>query len=283
MNKVTKMVAAGATAPLNATTPNIGDSEPLLGPNDPPAVEVRNADKLGRAIIICDHASNAVPVALDGLGVAPRTLERHVAYDIGARGVAEHLSDALGLPAVIAGYSRLVIDINRPLDDFTSVREIYDGDIIPANRFLSSTDLAERANALFHPYHDAVAHELARIIETGYRPAIISVHSFTESYRGDDRPWQLGVLSAEDRRMADPTLRGLRARRPDLTIGDNKPYSGLDAYGCSIETHASPHDYANVLFEIRQDVIRDATGQVAYGALLAEVLDEVLRDEALFN
>ncbi len=271
--------------------PSVGDDlvqesaplKPLLCAEDPPAVTVRNAQALKRAMIVCDHASNRVPESLDGLGVDPATLERHVAYDIGAAGVAEHLSDALEIPAVFAGYSRLVIDINRPLEDFTSVREIYDGDIIPANRFLSSADMAARANELFHPYQNAVTHEVARIRETGADPAVIAVHSFTEDYRGEDRPWHIGVLSGHDRRMADPIIEGIKARRPDLVIGDNLPYSGYDAYGYTVETHFYPHGFANVLFEIRQDMIRDAAGQSEFGSLLAEVLAEVLEDESLYN
>lgn len=249
---------------------------PLLGPDDPAPVTVRNGDGCSPVLIVCDHASNRVPAKLNGLGVPPETLDRHVAYDIGARGVAERLSDRLEIPAVFAGYSRLVIDINRPLDDFTSIREIYDGDIIPANRFLTSEEVAARANTLFHPYHEEIDHRLGRILADGDQPVIVSVHSFTESYRGQTRPWEIGVLSSHDRRLALPTLAGLRAARPDLSVGDNEPYSGFDAYGHTIETHATPHGYANVLLEIRQDVIRSETGQIEYGDLLADVLGEIL-------
>jgi len=255
----------------------------LLEPSDPPAFSIRNPDGGGPGIILCDHASNLVPSRLDHLGLPDSALAKHIAYDIGAQGMAEIISDRLDIPALIGGYSRLVIDLNRPPEDYTSIREIYDGAIVPANRAMDTAERAARRSELFDPYHAAAVAMIERKCELFPVPAIISVHSCTDEYRGEFRPWHIGVLSHRDRRLAERVLQRLSAHRPDLTIGDNKPYSGLDPYGYSIETHALPQGRPNVTFEVRQDLIGDAEGQNEFGGLLATVLEEVLGDPSLFT
>jgi hypothetical protein len=64
-------------------------------------------------VLACDHAGNAIPRRLGSLGLDQDTLQRHVAWDIGAVGVARHLSALLDAPLVSQPYSRLVVDCNR--------------------------------------------------------------------------------------------------------------------------------------------------------------------------
>jgi predicted N-formylglutamate amidohydrolase len=267
---------------MTSQAPLATEPSSLLGPDDPPAVQVCNPAGAGPAVIVCDHASNAVPGRLDALGLPETALARHIAYDIGAAGMARRLAERLDVPAVLAGYSRLVIDLNRPPEDFTSIREIYDGAVIPGNRRLTEAERQARRAELFRPYHDTVRETLARARARTPHPAVISMHSCTDTYRGQTRPWHIGVLSNRDRRMADRVLQRIPAHRPDLTVGDNKPYSGLDPYGYTIETHAIPTGLPNILFEVRQDLIAGSEGQADYADLLATVLGEVLDDPSLF-
>lgn len=267
--------------PVNS--PAMPIARTLLGPGDPPAFTVANANGKAKAVIACDHAANAVPGVLDGLGLPQETLKRHIAYDIGAAGITAHLAELLDAPAAISGFSRLVIDINRPSDDFTSVREIYDGAIIPGNRRLSEAELNQRRDELFLPYHEALEDLLTvKKAEFGY-PAVISVHTCTDFFNGEKRPWHIGVLSNRDRRMAEPVLALLEERNPDLIIGDNKPYSGIDPYGFTIEHHALPAGLPNVLFEVRQDLVGTEGGQKHYAEILADVLREVMMMNDLFR
>ena len=66
--------------------------------------------------------------------VPPEHLTRHIAYDPGAVEVARFIADSLNCPLVEAGFSRLLIDPNRGLDDPTLIMKFSDGIIIPANR-----------------------------------------------------------------------------------------------------------------------------------------------------
>ncbi len=252
----------------------------LLGPEDPPAVELVNESGAARLVLVCDHASARIPTALGTLGLDPATLARHIAYDIGAAEVTRRLAETLDAVAVLSGYSRLVIDCNRPLDDPTSIREISDGTVVPGNRGLDAAAAAERAEALFRPYHRAIAGAIDRIRACGAVPAVISIHSCTPVMKGVERPWHIGVLSNRDRRIADPLIAAL-ARRPGLCVGDNRPYSGMDAYGYTIETHAVPAGLPNVLLEIRQDLIDTHHGAADWADLLAGVLAPILADSAL--
>lgn len=264
------------------------EPDALLTPFDPPAFHITNPDGKAAGIIVCDHASNQVPSRLNGLGLTPACLNYHISYDIGAAGVAERLAPILDMPAIFSGYSRLVIDMNRPTDDFTSIREISDGYVVPGNRGLTDGDHRRRQEELFKPYHDAteglMAAKRRRADELGLEaPVVISVHSCTDQMRGVKRPWHIGVLYNRDERMAKTTISVLRDQNPDLTIGDNKPYSGMDAYGYTIERHALPAGLPNVLFEVRQDLIGTEEGQARYAAILGKALTAVLADPEVYT
>ncbi|MBL8669642.1 MAG: N-formylglutamate amidohydrolase [Alphaproteobacteria bacterium] len=242
-----------------------------------------NPDGNASAVLVCDHGGNEVPADLHGLGLDPTELTRHIGYDIGAADVARCLAAALDAPAVIASFSRLVIDPNRDPDDPTAVPVISDGTIVPGNRGLDAAARAARVARYFRPYHDAVARRVAGVAARGRPPALISVHSFTPVMKGEARPWHVGVLWDEDGRIPLPLLAALRAER-DLTVGDNEPYSGRKGqFGYTVPRHADAHGYPNVLLEIRQDLIDTPAGAEAWAALLARHLAPILADPATYR
>ena len=255
---------------------------PLIGPDDPPVFTVVNADAPRPVLLLADHASNALPLATDNLGLGPEPLGRHIAYDIGIAWLTRRLSDLLGAPAILHGYSRLLIDPNRPLDDPTSICMISDGQVVPGNRSVGADAAAERADAVFHPYHAAMEGLLGRMGKGGLVPAVVSLHSFTPSLKGFPRPWHVGVLWAEDDRIPVPLMDNL-ARDPDLCVGDNQPYSGKHRYGYSIETHALPKGRPNALIEVRQDLIDTRAKAEAWAERLARALVPVLDPSALYQ
>lgn len=246
---------AKETAKARDTAPS------LLGPDEPPGAEIVNGGGKAGLVLICDHASNRVPRALDRLGLADGVFAQHVAYDIGAAAVARRLSAAFDAPLVLSGYSRLVIDCNRPLDDPTSIPEVSDNIVIPGNEDLSSDDAGIRAAACFHPYHDAIRAQLTAMdAERGEDTAIVSIHSFTPLFGGFERPWHIGVLWNADGRLALPFMDAL-ARDPDIRVGDNEPYSARENFGFSMAEHGEKAGRPHLLVEIRQDLImaeRDA-------------------------
>ncbi|MEZ5911698.1 MAG: N-formylglutamate amidohydrolase [Paracoccaceae bacterium] len=237
---------------------------------------VLGADRPGRWLITCDHATNAVPGWVNGgsLGLSETEMGRHIAYDVGAAGVTRRLAELLDSPAILSTFSRLVIDPNRGEDDPTLIMRLYDGTVVPGNRWVDAAETERRLNALYRPYHGALAALAARRPDT----VICAVHSFTPRLNGrHPRPWHVGILYSHlDDRFARPLIDRLM-REPDLCIGENEPYAGhLD--GDSIDRHALKPRRPNALIELRHDLIATPEQQNAWAERLAPILAEVLAE-----
>lgn len=85
----------------------------LLQAGDPDPVERVNSTGRSEIFLTCEHAGRAVPAALGDLGIASEEMDRHIAYDVGAEGIARGISERLDAALVLQRYSRLVIDCNR--------------------------------------------------------------------------------------------------------------------------------------------------------------------------
>ncbi len=251
----------------------------LIGPGDPPAFEVFNPGASVPILLVSDHASRVVPRAMNSLGLDAGALQRHIAYDIGAAELTRELARRLHAPAVLAGYSRLLIDCNRQPGHAQSVPEVSDATPIPGNRGLGAPAHAARVETFFSPYHAAIASQLARLGQAGegggpVPPALLSIHTFTPSLGGEDRYWDIGVLWNRDPRLARPLMEKLRAEG-GLHVGDNEPDSGRHiAY--TIDRHGGAAGLPNCAVDIRQDLVQDAAGVGRWAAMLHRALTHVL-------
>lgn len=253
---------------------------PFLTESDPSPFEVINPDGASPLLLICDHASRKIPAALEDLGLPAPEFDRHIAYDIGAEHVTRNLSDTLDSRAVLAGFSRLVIDLNRPPGHPESIPKISDGTTVPANQDLTEPLIDRRIDALFNPYHEAIGHSIAHLWNRGPAPVLFSVHSFTPHFEEQQRPWDVGILWKHDPRLAVPLMERLSAQ--GLNVGDNEPYSAIEmAY--TIDAHAGAAGLATCVIEIRQDQVADADGIARWSGILDEVLKEILKDEKLYE
>ena len=226
-------------------------------------------------VLVCDHARNAVPPEIGELGLPPGDMTRHIAYDIGARGVTLELARRLGAGAVLSTFSRLVIDPNRGEDDPTLVMRLYDGSIIPANRGIGGGEVARRLAAYHRPYHAAIDAALDAVAARGGRPALVSIHSFTPQFRGRDwRPWHVGLLWDRDERLVAPLRSALEAE-PDLVIGDNQPYTGRLEGDC-MNRHGTKRAIPHVLIEIRNDLIATPEDERAWAGRLTPLIRQAV-------
>lgn len=222
--------------------------------------------------ITCDHAGNLIPRRLGDLGVSADERVRHIAWDIGALGVARELAATLDGELVAQRYSRLVIDCNRPTDSEELCATRSEATEVPGNRDLTAPARAERRAAIYAPYHDTIRRRLDTRTAQARATIYIAVHSFTPVYHGQARPWQVGVLGADqDRRLADAMLDFLRAQG-DVCVGDNEPYR-IDEKDEGIPAHALTRGLPHVLLEIRQDLIAQDAGQKAWAQRLAVTLE----------
>ena len=249
----------------------------LLEEDEPPAFEVEaregggDPDVRSPFVVACDHAGRRIPRRLGALGLPEEVLARHIAWDIGARGVARRLAAALGAVFIGQRYSRLVIDCNRPLEAADSIAASSEQVVIPGNQHVGRDEAEARARAIFHPYHDQIRSELDRRRAAGRPSIFVAVHSFTPVFLGVARPWHVGVLYNRDARLAEPLL-GLLRREGDLVVGCNEPYAVSDATDFSVVHHGERRELPHVELEIRQDLITDDAGQIAWAERLARLL-----------
>lgn len=222
-------------------------------------------------MIFCDHAGNFVPSELRNLGLTGDDLSRHIAWDIGAAGVTEALSELLGSPAILSTASRLVVDCNRHLDASDLIPEISDGTTIPGNQALTAAEKADRLAQWFHPYHDAVESMFEARAAKGIPSVSLSVHSMTDTMRGVHRPWQISLSSHHDRSLTDTVLAALR-KPGDVTVGDNEPYDLDPAVDYSTPFHALRRGFPHLQVEFRQDEISDSPGQQLWARRFARAL-----------
>ncbi len=262
----------------------VADDEPapqLLAPDEPAPCEIIEPVTDRPLVLACDHASRRIPRSLGNLGVAEAALETHIAWDIGAGAVTRRLCERLGCGAVLGAFSRLVVDLNRDLGDTTAFPSISDGVLIPGNLSLGTAERANRARAVFKPYHEALRRMTSALSSDTQRPVMIGVHSFTPYLYGLFRPWEIGVLWEKDARLPLPLMGALRDL--GIRVGDNVPYSGRHPADFTIDHHAEPAGFAHAGIEIRQDLIADPEGQEHWADQLAQALELVLRREDLYR
>lgn len=226
-------------------------------------------------IIIADHARNSLPEDYGSLGLDPKQFERHIAYDIGVEAVTRGLAQALGCPALMACFSRLLIDPNRGADDPTLIMRVSDGAIIPGNAHFDEAEREKRLARFHRPYHAAITAEIDAALALGVDPILISIHSFTPHWKGVARPWHAGVLWDRDRDIATYLLKALRAAG-DLQVGDNEPYSGA-LEGDTLYTHGTKRGLRHGLIEIRQDLIARQSGVDEWISRLAPILQGFMK------
>lgn len=231
------------------------------------------------ALVVCDHASNALPPGYGTLGLAPGALARHIAYDIGAADVSRRLAALLGAPAVLSTFSRLLIDPNRGADDPTLVMRLSDGAIVPGNARIGADEIARRRELYWRPYRDAIGFAADAALAAGVPPAILSIHTFTPSWKGTPRPWRVGLLWDVDGRIARPLIAALRAER-GLVVGDNEPYDGA-LEGDTMHELGTARGLPHALIEIRQDLVADEAGQAEWAGRLARLLGPILAEPGL--
>ena len=227
----------------------------LLAHDEPPPFFATRRHGPSDFVIAVDHAAARIPRALASLGVPEAELARHIAWDIGALGVAQGVAAELGAALVAQNYSRLVIDCNRGL---------------PA------ADAARRRAEIFDPYHDHLSALIDEREKAGRRTILVSQHTMTDIYKGSRRPMHAAILYNRDRRFAGEVLQILR-RDAGLVIADNEPYFVTDETDYTIPHHGEARGLLHVEIEVRQDLVSDEAGQAEWASRIAAALAGALR------
>ncbi len=244
----------------------------LLTPEEMPSVIVESPAAMGPVVVVCEHAARALPEALGDLGLSPQARDSHIAWDPGALAVARRISRAFDAPLIAARYSRLAYDCNRPPDSAGAIAprsEVFD---VPGNVALDEDARRVRVDEFYLPFRKAVAEMLDARCSLGRGPALVTVHSFTPVYFGKPRAVEIGLLHDADGRLVDAMLQAAPKFSPHR-VERNAPYGQEDGVTHTLAVDAIPRGIANVMIEIRNDLIADEAGQ----ALLAAELTAMLR------
>jgi predicted N-formylglutamate amidohydrolase len=280
MLKSTEHSPPGADTKLGATPgADSGPTAPgdaLLGVDEPPPFIELGLQGRSNFVIVVDHASRRIPRRLNDLGLPASELQRHIAWDIGALGVARQVAAALDAPLVAQNYSRLVIDCNRDPEVATSIPKLSESVEIPGNVDLSEVDIAVRRAEIFEPYHGRIRALLDGRAAAGRPTILVAQHSMTNIYHGVRRAMHAAVLYNRDRRFAGLVLDALR-REAGLTIADNQPYFVSDETDYTIPRHGEARGLPHVEIEIRQDLVGDDAGQAEWARRITRALQDAER------
>jgi predicted N-formylglutamate amidohydrolase len=246
---------------------------PLLAADEPPAFLEIPSRGQSAFIIVADHAGARIPRRLAYLGLPATELVRHIAWDIGALGVARRVAAAVDAPLVAQNYSRLVIDCNRDPQVATSIPHISETSEIPGNMNLSSAEIAARRAEIFDPYHRRIRELIDERMAAEKPTILVAQHTMTDVYKGVRRNMHAAILYNRDRRFAGIVLEMLR-READLIIADNEPYFVSDETDYTIPHHAEARFLPYVEIEIRQDLVSDDAGQVEWAARISRALTD---------
>lgn len=249
----------------------------LLAADEPPALQEFQSEGRSDFLIVADHAGARIPRSLGNLGLPDSELKRHIAWDIGALGVARGVAQTLGATLLTQNYSRLVIDCNRDPKVASSIPRTSELREIPGNLDLSDAEIAARRREIFEPYHKRIRELIDARLAAGRRVILVAQHTMTDIFKGVRREMHAAVLYNRDRRFAGLVLDMLRRER-HLTVADNEPYFVSDATDFTIPHHAEARALPHVEIEIRQDLVSDQAGQAEWAARIAQALKDAERE-----
>lgn len=254
--------------------PDTTRNEPaVIAADEPPPFYVMHGEATQPILLVCDHASCAFPASLGDMGLDPFARRCHLAIDIGAGSLTEYLADRLGVTAVLAQYSRLVVDCNRELMDPSAFLAYGDGIRVPGNSNLRQADKDARAEAIYWPYHASIEREVERLSGVWEKPAFVSIHSFTPVMNGEARTCEIGILWDKDMSLKKIFIEGFEDE--GYVVGDNEPYSGKAPADYTIDNHAETRDLPCCGIEIRQDLINDPAGVARIGNIMHRIIESI--------
>jgi predicted N-formylglutamate amidohydrolase len=259
----------GAPAVPRSETAN----QPLIGPDDPPPVEWVNRDNQSPVLLVCEHAGQAVPARLNGLGLPPGAIDRHIGWDIGAEPLARRIAELLAAPLVLQRYSRLVVDCNRPPSSDGFIPLVSDQCVIPGNQHLGPQELLDRKRGIFDPLDVAITQGFA----SAPRKGAFAIHTFTRQMQGGDRrEWDAGFLCRRDLAAANTLMTSIARARPDLVMAVNEPYQIDDVGDWFIPVHAEARGMRHTLIEVCNDQVQTDAQIEHWALLIADAIRDVL-------
>jgi predicted N-formylglutamate amidohydrolase len=228
---------------------------------------VENPRGVSPVLLMCEHAANRLPFA-EGVKAAHRqVLRSHWGWDLGAWELTRELARRLRASAVGGRWSRLLIDLNRRVDDPSLIRRTAGRTVLPWNDGIDAEEVERRVLDCHTPYHGEIDRLILRRLVRGVRPVLLAVHTFTPRFRGRPRPFQIGILYEHHRDLAHRLGRALRG--VGLTVRYNQPYSGMAGMMYAVDRHGSHHRLPCLEVEVNQGLLEKSDAVPRLGGALA--------------
>lgn len=225
-------------------------------------------------LLSCEHGGNDVPPAYAHLfRDTTAALATHRGYDIGALGVAQRVASQLAAPILFSTTTRLLIDLNRSLDNPTLFSEF--------SAVLSADEQSLLIDQFYRPYHDNITRLVTAAIDAGHRVVHVGIHSCTDVLDGVTRDLDLALLFDEARpeeaSFCERWEHHLRQSAPQWRHRFNQPYRGSDdGLTTSLRQHFPPDRYLGLEVEIRQGLLDTSQAQTEFGNLISQALADAM-------
>ena len=247
----------------------------MLTTEDPHPVERILSLGPSQVLVVCDHAGREIPSIRQHQPLSEDDMKRHIAWDVNARSVAVKVAEKLRAPLVAQRYSRLVIDMNRPVESPESIPIVSDGTEIPFNKNLSDEERKSRIESIFWPYHNEIAKHLDDMHSS--RMFVVAIHSFTPKLRnGPFRKWHVDLISRTRLEFVTSFQRRIQSKVPNLNIGLGDVFPMDAKRDFTLPFHAESRGIYNMSIEIRNDLIQNQDEIVYWGDLIAACLQSTV-------
>ena len=235
------------------------------------AYEWVNVQGTSPLVLVCEHASNFIPSQLNNLGLDPADLERHIAYDIGAAGVARALARELDAPLILNRFSRLIFDCNRAPEHVSAMPKVSEVFAISGNAALTAAQRQQRIDEIYRPFHRSLEDTLDSRAALKKPSALVSLHSFTRIYHGKTREVDLGLLFDRDDQMAKEFGKGPKG----FVTKFNEPYGPSNGVMHLMNMHGYARGMQHLMIEICNDLIESRGGQNQWAKHLTGPLTKI--------
>jgi predicted N-formylglutamate amidohydrolase len=230
-------------------------------------------------LVTCEHASRALPARYGTLGLPPRVMRSHVAWDFGAREAARAIAHRLGCPHFEGRYSRLLVDLNRSASNRGVVPRVAFSVAVPGN-FTSHAETVLRVERYWRPYRAAIEQHLRGRVAKRRGCVHFAVHSFTPVLGGRRRLCDIGLLfdprRPGERRIASRLRKSLRST--GLNVRFNYPYRGTsDGLTTAMRGLLPDESYAGIEIEINQRLLASARRRKEVTSALCSAVEDALR------
>lgn len=221
----------------------------ILSKDDGLSFEVFNENAASPFLLICEHASNLVPINLNNLGLNEEQRISHIAWDIGAKKLALSMSSKLDAALIAARYSRLVYDCNRSPKASDAMPFNTEVCKVPGNKDISIEECSARISEIYRPFQQKISDVITNRNET----FLVTVHSFTPVYYGKKREIGFGFICGDDDRITSEMLRLCNDIK--FKCGKNMPYGPSDGVLHTVLTHGDANQIPYVMIEVRNDLL----------------------------